>query len=167
MRASPVVPRECSVRCRRSHRPECLYTIAEGVHTNLEHFQHFRREPAPERPTVDPTPHILRFRSRNPKAGESSVYEIHSEGQGVVGYLDIALLPNLIGAGTVLLIQRLFSEMDGAAANPILAKELLPAVTHALESQSEKSNTEILLEVRDLDASQSESKIVSIPTGLP
>ena len=56
----------------------------------------------------DPATHTFHFRNRNPRPGEPQTYEPRSEGGGVhISYVDIAILPNMAGTGTVLLFDGL------------------------------------------------------------
>ncbi|MDR3736366.1 MAG: hypothetical protein P4L10_12615 [Acidobacteriaceae bacterium] len=116
----------------------------------------------------DPATPWFHFRNRNPRPGESQTYELHPEdGGSYVGYVDIAILPNLSGTGSVLLLNGLWGDMDDAAADLVLGPDLPPALSHALVSQSDNSTTEILLKVHDLHGSQWGTEIVSIRTSTP
>jgi hypothetical protein len=53
----------------------------------------------------DPATHMPYFRNRNPKPGEAIEYMRSSQAGGnTVGYVDVAILPNLARTGTVLLL---------------------------------------------------------------
>jgi hypothetical protein len=111
----------------------------------------------------DPATHVFHFRNRNPKSGESPTYELSLEkGGSHVGYVDIAVLPNLGGTGSVLLLNGFSIEVDEAAANLIFNKDLSSILAHALGHLSSSSKAEILLRVRSIDRSELGWEIVSI-----
>ena len=108
------------------------------------------------------------FKNRNPKPGEPQTYALRDEGGGsYAGYVDIAVLPNPLGTGSVLLLSGLWGDMSNAAADLIFAKDLPSTLSRALEAQSDRSTTEILLRVHDVNGAQSGSEIVSIRTSAP
>lgn len=113
----------------------------------------------------DPVTHIFHFRNRHPKSGESLVYEPSLEKSGShVDYVDIAVLPNLGGTGSVLLLNGFNIEGNEAAANLIFDKDLPPVIARALSGLSSSSKAEILLRVRSVDRSEQSWEIVSIRT---
>ena len=116
----------------------------------------------------DPASHTFHFRNRNPRPGEPQTYEPRSESEGVhIGYVDIAILPNMAGTGTVLLFNGLRMEDNEAAADLILASDTPPLLTHALASDFRTSKTEILLRVRSLGGAENGWEIVSIRSSNP
>lgn len=111
----------------------------------------------------DPTTHTFHFRNRRPNPGEPEIYAAQYEGSGVhIGYVDIAILPNLTGTGTVLLFNGLRMENDEAASNLIFSGDTPPSLTHALASVSRTSTTEILLRVRSLGGAENGWEVVSV-----
>ena len=83
---------------------------------------------------------------------------------GTVGYVDIAILPNLAGTGTVLLLNGFSIETNQAAADLIFASNLPPALDKALVHLSKNSKVEILLRVHNLDKSEAGWNIVALRT---
>lgn len=113
----------------------------------------------------DPTTHTFHFRNRHPQPGESQVYNLTKESNGgTVGYVDIAILPNLAGTGTVLLLNGFSIETNQAAADLIFASNLPPALDKALVHLSKNSKVEILLRVHNLDKSEAGWNIVALRT---
>jgi len=116
----------------------------------------------------DPATHTYHFRNRNPQRGEPQTFGITPEGMGgAAGYVDVAILPNPAGTGSVLLFNALWGDMIDAAADMILVPDLPPALSRALATQSDHSTTEILLRVHNLDAAQAGTEIVAIRTSNP
>ncbi len=69
----------------------------------------------------DPDSRIFHIKNRNPKPGELRSYEPASAPDGSsVGYVDIALLPNLGGTGSVLLLKRLYHRDERGGDEPYL-----------------------------------------------
>ncbi len=111
----------------------------------------------------DPATHTFHFRNRKPKPGEPQTYAAQYEGAGNhIGYVDIAILPNLAGTGTVLLFNGLRMEDDDAASNAIFAKDMPASLIHALASVSSASTTEALLRVRSVGGAENGWEIVSV-----
>jgi hypothetical protein len=111
----------------------------------------------------DPTTHTFHFRNRKPNPGEPEIYAAQYEGSGVhIGYVDIAILPNLTGTGTVLLFNGLRMENDEAASNLIFSGDTPASLTRALASVSRTSTTEILLRVRSLGGAENGWEVVSV-----
>jgi hypothetical protein len=113
----------------------------------------------------DPQTHLFHFRNRNPRPGELSTYNFATEqGGSNIGYVDVAVLPNLAGNGSVLLINGFSSETNDAASNLIFMKALPPEINRALASLPENSRIEIFLRVRNLDKAQMGWDVVSLRT---
>lgn len=111
----------------------------------------------------DPATHIFHFRNQKPKPGEPQIYEAQYEGSGVhIGYVDIAILPNLSGTGTVLIFNGLRMENNEAASNLIFDNEVPDSLKHTLSTISATSKTEILLRVRSIGGAENGWEIVSI-----
>jgi hypothetical protein len=110
----------------------------------------------------DPATHIFHVRNRNPKPGEQPTYELKHEGAENTGYVDVAVLPNLAGTGTVLLLNGLWSEMNTAAVDMFLGRDLPASLSGIVSSQPEGSTIEVLIRVHDLDSAQASTEIVSI-----
>ncbi len=111
----------------------------------------------------DPATHTFHFRNRKPKPGEPQIYEAQYEGSGVhIGYVDIAILPNLTGTGTVLLFNGLRMENNEAASNLIFDSEVPDSLKHTLSTISATSKTEILLRVRSIGGAENGWEVVSI-----
>lgn len=107
--------------------------------------------------------HTFHFRNREPKPGEPQTYAAQYEGVGNhIGYVDIAMLPNLAGTGTVLLFNGLRMEDDDAASNAIFARDMPASLIHALASASSASTTEVLLRVRSVGGAENGWEIVSV-----
>ena len=116
----------------------------------------------------DPVTHSYHFRNRHPKPGEPQTFNLQAESSGdTVGYVDIALLPNLSGTGTVLMLNGFSMETNEAAASLIFAKDLPPALKQVLAHLSTNSKVEILLRVRNLDKSMSGWDIASMRISNP
>jgi hypothetical protein len=116
----------------------------------------------------DPVTHIFHFRNRHPNPGEPQTYNLQTEPSGdTVGYVDIAILPNLSGTGVVLMLNGFSMETNEAAADLVFAKSLLPALNQALAHLSTNSKVEILLRVRNLDKSVSGWDIASLRISNP
>ena len=113
----------------------------------------------------DPATRTFHFRNRNPKPGEATTYGYSPQPDGQsIGYVDIALLPNLTHTGTVLLLNGFSMETNEAAANLIFRNELPPAVSRAMATQANNAPVEILLRVHNLDGSDNGSDIIAIRT---
>jgi hypothetical protein len=111
----------------------------------------------------DQATHALRFRNRNPRPGETATYSLaFGDNDTTVNYVDIAILPNLTGTGTVLLLNGLWMEANEAAADLILAPELPPVLYKTLASAPAGSTTEIFLRVHNTGGAQNGWEIVSI-----
>jgi hypothetical protein len=116
----------------------------------------------------DPVTHTFHFRNRHPNPGEPQTYNLEAgPSGGAVGYVDIAVLPNLGGTGTVLMLNGFSIETNEAAASLIFAKSLPPALNQALAHLSNNSKVEILLRVRNLDRSMSGWDIASLRISNP
>lgn len=113
----------------------------------------------------DRGPHAFRFRNRNPHPGETDTYSLtFGANDTKVNYVDIAILPNLAGTGTVLLLNGLWMEANEAAADLILAPELPPVLQKRLASVPAGSTTEIFLRVHNTGGAQNGWEIVSVRT---
>ena len=111
----------------------------------------------------DPATHFFHFRNRHPQAGESEIYASGTgSGGSKVGYVDIALVPNLAGTGMVLLFNGFNMEANEAAEHLVFSRDLPPSVDKALHQLSSHSHVEILLRVRNLDRSELGWDIVSL-----
>jgi hypothetical protein len=110
----------------------------------------------------DPKTHEFYFENRNPKSGESPLYQLAPDADGgTVTYVDIALLPNLARTGTVLLLNGFSMESNEAAMN-IIFSDHLPAPLVRAASQSPRGPLEVLLRVHNVDGDERGYEIVSI-----
>lgn len=114
----------------------------------------------------DPATHTFHFKDRKPKPGEPEMYAAQYDGPGVhIGYVDIAILPNLAGDGTVLLFNGLRMEDDEAASDAIFASHMPAALLRALGSATNASTIEVLLRVRSVGGAESDWTIASVHSG--
>lgn len=106
---------------------------------------------------MDPETHHFYLQNRAPKAGEQAAYR-ESDNQEET-YADIALLPNLAGTGTVLIlngIDMVAAEAAGEfAINGSLAAQLAPALTAA------RRQAEILIRVRAIAGAAHNMEVVA------
>jgi len=113
----------------------------------------------------DPATHVFYFRNRHPKPGEALNYVRSSEAGGsTVGYVDVAMLPNLARTGTVLLLNGSSMEDTEAAAELVLNSVLPPVLAHALPSASRNQDIEIFLKVYSLEGSAQRMEVISVRT---
>jgi len=114
----------------------------------------------------DPASHTFHFRNLHPRPGESEIYALGTNADGqTTGYVDIAILPNITGTGSVLLLNGFSMETNEAAANLIFTNDLPPALSQLISSQPPNAKIEILLRTQNLDGAERGWDIVTTRVG--
>lgn len=101
----------------------------------------------------------FRIRNKAPRAGEPAVYGTDSYDES---YAVIALVPNLSGTGSVLLLSGITMEMTEAAGELIVRPEFSAELDRILRSHSQESPYfEILMQAKTLEGTARDQKIVT------
>jgi len=104
------------------------------------------------------------FHNKAPRPGEQLSYGIARDGQPTAeSYADIALLPNLAGAGYVLLLSGITMEMTEAAGELVTSPEFSSVLSKMLNSRAGDARApymEILLQASAVPGTTRASKII-------
>ncbi len=106
------------------------------------------------------TPDVLNL---HPASGESTLYHPHQDGALTVNYVRIAIIPNLDGAGNVILLSATSAESLEAAGSYLLSTDSKDELLQHLgvRSASELPPSEFLLEVSGLNSVPESHRILA------
>jgi len=112
----------------------------------------------------DERTHCYRFLNRSPKSGEQVYYGAPTPGANVEdSYADIAILPNLTGTGTMLIVSGITMEATEAAGELVASNEFSTALAKMLRERPAGASmpyAEILLETKTMPGTARVSKII-------